>query len=211
MANNLVGYQNGPFPNGGRFVDDALTYQAGQDPLNREHATQLANIGQTGARLQQQRFNKVFPWMQQQMGSLLGQFNSSVGGASTGQPHISAGPVINPQMQQQQINAMRARAGMQAATQDRIMGRQAAGRGLGANSPLAMALRGQNQAASRAGMADQERELKLGNATANASHMLQAQQAREGQFSNRMGEDIERRRTTAGMFPALLSAFGGLV
>lgn len=175
---------------------------------NRLAVQNLANLGEKNRML---RFNTVFPWLQNQITGLQGQLTSSVGGQSGQGPPISAGPLVNPAMQQQQINAMRARSGMLQQTQAATNAREAAARGVGASSPLVMAMNNAGRAASLADMTAGERDIRLGNAQANAQHLLQAQQAREAQYANRMGEDIERRRTVLGMFPQLLNSISGLV
>lgn len=174
-------------------------------------ARMQAEAAKYPAQLQQERFNQVFPWLQGQIGGLMGNLSQSVGGASGQGPHISAGPTINPQMMQQQINAMRARSGQQLATQQRMNASQASARGMGAQSPLVQAMNNSAAMGARAQQMGGERDIRLGAATTNAEQTLRSQQAREAQFASRQGEDIERRRTTLGMFPQLFSSLSGLV
>lgn len=182
-----------------------------QSALEYPQQQKLEQIRQTPAYLQQERFNRVFPWLQNQIGSALGQFSSTVGGQSGQGPTITASPVVGPQQLQQNINAMRARGDMQAQTQARMNARNAAGNGMGAGSPLVSAMNQSAQMSNLAGQRANETNLRMQAATGNAQQMLQAQQAREGQFASRQQEDVERRRTVAGLYPQLLSSISGLV
>ena len=150
--------------------------------LQADNAKQIANINQTPARLQMERFNQVFPWLQGQMGGVMGSFGAGGGGQ-----------VENPQQLQQQINQMRSQGNMQAATQNRLAQRTAASRGLGAQSPLTTAIQGQNQQSNLASQTGTEANMRLGAQQANAQNRLAYQQM------------------YAGMFPGLLNAMSGLV
>jgi hypothetical protein len=131
-----------------RFQDlnrDAFTSDPEAIRMAREgNANRIAtaNIGNLGVRNQQERFNQVFPWLKDQITGLQGQLTSTVGGQSGQGPPINAGPVVNPNQMQQQINAMRARSGMLQQTQAATNAREAAARGVGANSPLRNSISG---------------------------------------------------------------------
>jgi hypothetical protein len=90
---------------------------------------------------------------------------------------ISTAPVLSQQQIQQNVNTNRAQTDAGTAAQIRNQNAQMAGRGFGANSPLAQQLASTAQAQGRQSNAAAEQQLRLGGATANAQQVLQAQQA----------------------------------
>lgn len=176
-----------------------------------QNQQKVADIQNLGVKNQQKRFDTVFPWLQNQITSLTGQFGSTVGGQSGQGPTINAGPIYNPQQVQQQVNNARAFADQGAATQQRMAQRGLASRGFSTASPMMTALNNQigNNALSQKVQAGYQ--IPMQAAGDNAKYQLEAQQAREQQFANRMDEDIRRRQTILGMFPGLLGAISGLV
>jgi len=154
------------------------------------------------------QWNNVWGALQGHLGNVQGMMTA--GGQSGPSPEITVGPVWNEQQIQQRVNAQRAAndQAMQSRTSDMQAG--LAGRGFGANSPLAMALgqgfQNQNLATNTAN----ERETRLGSAQMNAGHLLQTQQAREGQFASRQAEDIERRKPIWNSYNAILAALAGM-
>ncbi len=214
---------------GGQLGSGTMTIQGQQgfDPYQAAHErwlsgdrnkTQLdaARIGADAsmlpARLQQQRFDTVFPWLTSQIGSFMSnpQF-ATIGGQSPASPEITVGGVLNPQQVQQQVNAMRAHNDQKAQTQMQGNSQDLAGRGFGSNSPLLAALQGQAQANNLATNTAGARDIRLNAAQMNASHLLDTQQAREGQFASRQREDIERRKPYWAYQTSLLGALAGLV
>lgn len=204
------GGQAGAYAGPQNWYDTMDPQQNALARLNARTELQRANIANAPARMQQKRFNTVFPWLKGQIADLSGKFGSTVGGESGQGPTISAAPIIDPVTLQGQINAMRARSGMHAATQARLAGRSAAASGMG-GSPLLSAMQRQIGQRSYADQMAGERELRLGSAQLNASHLLDAQKAREQQFASRMSEDIARRQQVFGLLPGLLGAISGMV
>lgn len=168
----------------------------------------VAREGNLGVRLQNQRFNKVFPWVQSQLGSM-GQWGSSVGGSQVGSPPtISANPIYSQGMLQRRINSQVANNDQRLAGQQRTMQEGLASRGFGGSSPLAQALAAQMQMGNNAQNQQVRTSLPWETAQGNASHMLQAQMAQEQQFGNRQSEQIERARTAQGFLNPLLGLLG---
>ncbi len=185
---------------------------AGRNQTQLDAARIGADAATLGARLQQQRFDTVFPWLQSQIGSFMSNPNfATAGGASGPSPEITVGGVYNPQQIQQQVNASRAHNDQAAQTQMQSQAQQTAGRGFGSNSPLLQALQGQTQANNLATNTDNEREIRMGAAGQNAQHLLGTQQAREQQFSSRQREDIERRKPYWAYQTSLLGALAGMI
>jgi hypothetical protein len=168
-----------------------------------------ARMGTLGDRLQQQRFGQMFPLLSGQL-SQMGQFGR-VGGQSGPSPNIKVGGVWNGNQIQQQVNATRANNDAALAAQQQAMQSKMAGRGFGANSPLAQALGTSMQNANLAANTGAEREIRWDAASGNAEHLLNSQVAREQQFATRMDEDIRRRQTQMQGYSALLAALSGLV
>lgn len=187
----------------------------GLEGMKQQGDTQRARIGARastlGDRLGQQRFDAVFPWMQGQMGQIGNAMLSPVGGQSPPSPEIGVGPVWNDGQVQQQVNAARASNDRQTATNMQTMQKKMAGRGFGANSPLAQALGAGMQNQNLASNMDASRGIRWDAAEGNAKQTLASQQAREAQFASRQDEDIARRRNQLQQYSALMSALTGLV
>lgn len=191
-----------------------LGYNRGQqDQAGRENQRNIAQIGADAsmypAKLAQERFNTVFPWLQ-------GQFSSVGGGAPGGspvgkQPNITVGGVWNPGQVQQQVNTSRANTDQSAASQMQNQTRQVASQGFGSNSPILAALKGQTLGNALQTNVGNETNIRQNAAQQNASHLLGTQQAAEGQYASRQAEDIKRRQTGAQMYSALLSSLAGMV
>lgn len=182
-----------------------------QTEASKYNAGLQANAAMFPARLQQERFNQVFPWLQGQIGGILNSGPFTAGGQSGAGPEITASQVLSPQQIQQQVNNMRANVNQGVASQQRQAGNALAGRGLGTNSPLAMAL---NQGFANQGMASQvsgANQLRLGAAQQNAQQLLQSQVAREQQFANRENAQIERTKPYFQTINSLFGSLAGLV
>lgn len=196
-----------------------LQAQTQQNIARMQEAGELkrARIGAAAqtfpARLQQQRFRRVFPWVKQQFGSFMGGATGpfTAGGQSGQSPEITVGPIWTPQQIQEQVNALRASNAQQAQGQFQQMQQRLSGRGFGSNSPLLQALGAQIQGQRLAADTTGERELRFGAAEKGAEHLLKTQQAREQQFASRMAEDIERRRPYFQTLNTLLASIAGLV
>lgn len=161
-----------------------------------------------GARNQQARFNQLFPWLQQQMGSL---DPNAIGGATRPPPPIRVGGVFNPQQIQQQVNQSNANIAQQAATNVQDMRASLGGRGGGANSPLAMALAGQAQAGALGQRFGAATDIRNKAAELNAGQLLNTQQARSNQWAQREQLDIERLKPYYQLRSSLLGAISGLL
>jgi hypothetical protein len=170
-----------------------------------------SKMGTLAERLQMQRFNQVFPYLQGQMGNQGGGGGLAPGGNSGQGPRIDAAPIYNTQQIQGQVNAATAANNATAANQSARDATTLAGRGFGANSPLLQALQMGRQNQAMAANTGNEREIRWNAAGGNAQHLLGAQQAREGQFASRQDEDIRRRSQAAQQYNSLLAALVGLV
>ncbi len=198
------GFENDRALEGMRQAGDT---QRAQLAANTALAT--ARMGTLGERLQQQRFSQLFPLLSGQF-SAMGDFDR-VGGQSGQSPNIKVGGVWSGDQVQQQVNATRATNDAGLAAQQQAMQQKMAGRGFGANSPLAQALGTSMQNANLAANTGAEREIRWDAAQGNAAHRLESQVARENQFATRMDEDIRRRQTQMQGYSALLAALAGVV
>lgn len=183
---------------------------------------QIANIQADAAKyapgLQQQRFDTVEPYLinaLQGFGGTTGSGGSTAAYTGQGQvgtaPQIDATGVYTPAQIQQQVNGTRAQNDQQTAGQVRQTNQKLAGQGYGTNSPLAQALGMGLQSQNLATNTGAEQQLRFNAAGANASQLLQGQQAQEAQFANRQQEDIERNKTRASQYSALLGVLGNIV
>lgn len=135
---------------------------------------------------------------------------SRVGGRSGPSPEITVGPIWNDQQVDQRVNQMRAVSDQSTAGNIARMGQSTAGRGFGQNSPLLQALTAQSQGANLAQKTGAENDLRYNAAQGNRKMVLDTQKARSDQFSDRMAEDIERRRNQAGIWMAALNGPEGM-
>jgi hypothetical protein len=201
-----------------------LANQNAQGVLQRGNQKDIAQIGADAAtlpaRLQQQRFGQVFPWVQGQLGGL-GAWGSG-GGAAFGagntspgqvgqQPQINAGPVWTQDQIQQQVNGQAAQNDAKTGGQVRDIQSSTAGRGFGSNSPLAQALGTMAQGQNTATNANMAQQTQWNAAQGNAQQQLAGQTAQENQFASRQNEDIERHKVIAGRQNALIAALAGMV
>ncbi len=165
------------------------------------------------ARLQQERFGQVFPYLRDALGGTAGDLQSGYRGQGQvgNQPTIDADNVLSEQQIQQQVNAGRASNDQRTGGAQRALAQRMAARGYGTNSPLAMELGVGLSNQNLAQNSTLERETRYDAAQGNAKQRLGAQTAREGQFASRQQEDIERNRVASGRYNALLGALAGLV
>lgn len=141
-----------------------------------------------------------------------GGFGQSPGAANFGgQPKISANPVYSPQQIQQAINTTRAGNDQGTQSQIRNMQNDLAGRGFGANSPLAQALGMGMQSANLSANTQAQTQLGLGAAQANAQQVLAGQTAQEQQYAARQTEAIQRAQIEQQYLSSALAALGGLI
>lgn len=183
---------------------------------------QIAGIQADAAKyapgLQQERFNQVFPYLRQQLGSLGGGYGGGGGGSSGGGGGAVAikqggfgGAVYGQDDIQHQVNATRAQNDAATASQQHALSQSLAGKGYGSNSPLALQL--------GVGLANQnlqtntgaEQDLRFKSAQANANQAIALQNAAETSYANRNQEQIERDKIRAGQYNTLLGALSGLV
>lgn len=157
-----------------------------------------------------QKFNQIWPWLQGQYDAL-GSSAYSVGGQSGQGPTINANPIWNPNQINQQVNNARAINDQTMASRTRQSQESLAGRGFGANSPLAQAMAAQFGMQNLVANTDADRNIRWNAVEGNANQVLTGQQAREQQFASRQAEDIERRKTYASQQNALLGSLGALL
>jgi hypothetical protein len=196
--------QPGGHQYGHRAFQNVTTPMLDPDVKRQAEAAELA------PRLQQQRFNTVFPWLQNQLGSAMAG-STTPGGSSGPSPEITVGPMWNPQQIQQQVNASRAANDQALGGQMNRIQSKVGASGFGSNSPLAMALQNQAANANRAMNTANEREARMRATEANANQIFKTQMGREQQFAARQAEDIERRKPYFNTVNSLLSAISGLV
>ena len=162
------------------------------------------------AQLQQNRFNQLFPWLQNQFSTASSA--GGMGGAQVGnQPFINTGGVYTPGQVQQQVNTSQAKTNQTAGGQMQQQRAQTASQGFGANSPLLSALQGATQNNALATNVGNETAIRQGAAQQNAQQQLSGQTAAENQFANRQNEQIKRAQINTGYRSSLLSALSGLL
>jgi hypothetical protein len=186
----------------------------GQSQVSSQNAAQQiantqANAAMYPAKLQQQRFQQLFPLLSGQLGSQGNPYTE--GGSVALGPNISTAPVLNPQQIQQQVNTMRATNDQSTASQQRAMQQSLAGRGLGGNSPLAQALGSNMQNANLAANTAGETQTRLGAAQQNAQQVLNAQQAQQNQYATQQQLQVERAAPYFQRQNVLIQALAGLV
>lgn len=194
--------------NTGAWQSEALDLQSRQMPQDLKIAQMQNDTARLPAMLSQSRFNSVWPFLQNQFAH---QNVQGQGGQSGPSPEISVGPIWNTQDVQRQVNAGRATNDQATAGRMRQSQRDLGSRGFGSNSPLLAALGAMYQGQNLATNTANERDIRMGARSQNAGHILETQQAREGQFASRQQEDIERRKINMGYNNALLGALSGLV
>jgi hypothetical protein len=171
------------------------------------------NLGMAPINLAREKFDTVFPFVQQLGGSLLGgsSGNQLVGGTNTAQRQLPPEDVFGPQQVDRQVNAAKSQNATAAAAQTAQNERQLAGRGFGAHSPLLAALSGQAQAARMAQDATADREIRSNASAQNAQNRLAVSQLGEQQFQDANDADIRRRQMAYQGPAALLSALGSFL
>lgn len=189
--------------------------QTERTKMTTEEALKAAELqkeaAELPAQLQQQRFAQVFPWLQQQYGLLTtGSGRADVNAELPPAPAVSASPVYSPQQLQGQVNQMKANTAAQSATNTRNMQADLAGRGFGANSPLAKELAAQYQGQALAANASGENNLRFQAAQANAQQVLDAQKAQAGLYGSQLGYLGQIRSAKLQQQNALLSALAGM-
>ena len=165
---------------------------------------------QYGVNAQMSRFNQLLPLLSGDL-SKLGTNMATAGGANTAPPPISAGPTLNPQQIQQQVNTSRAANDQSTANQQANSNASLAGRGFGSNSPLQMALNQGMQNSNMATNTANETATRLNAAQQNAAQTLNSQQALSNQWATGNQLDIQRRAPVFQQQNALIAALGGLM
>lgn len=127
------------------------------------------------------------------------------------QPNITEQQVFSPQDIQRMLTGQLERNAMEEGSrnleaQNRMgaQGMQRASGALAGNERMNAFLRSMQDATA-------QREIPLQAAMPNAQHLLATQQAREGQYSNRIGEDLGYQQVNASLMSPLLSALGALL
>lgn len=176
-------------------------------------ARMQADASRYPTQVKESMFNRIFPYIGNLMGggggSFLSGYNTS--GQVGQQPYISDAPVYSQQNIQENVNAARAQSDAAMASRQQQLRNSSAGRGASANSPLVQsmmnAMYGQNLAANTAA----EQQLRFNAAKENASHVLDAQKARESQFGARQQEGIERGKVSYSGLASILGALGSFI
>lgn len=205
-------YNTGATAGGVPTLTGAQQMPSASDVYQGNQQKQVAQIGANAAMypatLQQQRFQQVFPYLQSQLN---GGNPYAQGGTPGLGPNISAAPVLNSQQVQQQVNTQNAASDQSTAGQIKGYQNSAAGRGIGANSPLVQALSGQAQSANLAGKTANETQTRLGAAQQNSQQVLAGQTAQQGQYATQQQEEIARAAPYFQQQNILLQALAGLV
>lgn len=124
-----------------------------------------------------------------------------------GQPTISTGPVYSQQQQDQLINQAIGQNAMQADTQARnVMNRVGASGFAAGGSPAAQAMQNQTRVAQMQADNAARTGIPLQLAQTNAQHLLNSQQAAEGQYSNRMNERLTGQGQQLGFLSNLMGS-----
>lgn len=187
---------------GRRYTADA---NAGASNYASDRGLEGIRVRDSGESSRQQ---SMLDWKGGQISGLLGAFSSG-GGASGGmgpQPTISARPVYTPGEIRGQQNAMFADAQSAAQNQMSDQTSRLAGQGFSSRSPLLAALQTNAFGQGMSNAQNSAREFGLQASQANAGQVLNAQQAREQQYSNRNQEAIGRDRNRVSFQSSLLNA-----
>jgi hypothetical protein len=197
-----------------QYLGPSASWQLGEQFRGQMAQQKLAETGIQPAmqanQMKQDRFNQIFPWLTGQAFGMGPQL-ARAGGQSGPGPSITVGGVWNPEQIQQQVNATRAQNDQSMQTQNRAAASDLAARGFGSNSPLLAALQGQNFASNLGANTQAEQQLRTTAAQQNAQQTLATQQAAEGQYHNRMQEEIARLQPYWSYQSALIGALAGLV
>lgn len=139
----------------------------------------------------------------------LGGTGSQVGGTIAPQPAFTASPVYTDQQMNQQVNAAVGQNDARTATQQRLLGQSAAGRGFGAASPATAALSRSIDTAGMRENATAEREIPFQAAQANNDSMFRGSQLMQQAWRDREDSDIRRRQQNISSVTSLLGLLGG--
>jgi len=124
-------------------------------------------------------------------------------------PLINTGPIISPDLLQQQINQTRAGMAASTAGAQQNLANSMAARGMDM-SPALLAMQAQLGSRDLASQWGAENQLRLGAAERNAQQQLAAQtalaEANERAFAGRQGEQIERQRIAMSPFQGLFGS-----
>ena len=208
--NQFAQYITNPDGTTSAVPSQLMSTQSNLNTAQAAHAGDQLAAAQLTQGDQMARFNQILPLLTGQLNNL----NSgayTAGGSNSTAPPITTGPVLNPQQIQQQVNQSNANTDKSTATNIQQSNGNLGGRGFGSNSPLQMML---NQAAQSSGLATKtgnETNLRLNAANANASNLLNTQQALSNQWATSNQLDINRRTPIIQQQTALLGALANLV
>jgi len=184
---------------------------ATQEAGSTQRAQIAAQAQMLPAQLQQQRFGQLFPLLSGMAGGIGGQNPYTIGGQMPPAPNISANGVYSPEQVQQQVNTQRAANDQSTATQQRNMQQGLAGRGYGANSPLAQSLGASMQGQNLATNTANETQTRLGAQQANVQQQFAGQQAQQQQYAQNQQLAIQRAQPFFQRQNVLLQALSGMV
>jgi hypothetical protein len=192
-------FQLGTAANQAKVHGDNLGFQAAQNQLG----------------FQERKFDSVFPYLTGQMDKLFDSRKTGVQSQNLPVRDTNVDQIYSNDWVNQSINRADAFADMATANQQRGIRNSSAGRGFGANSPLAAALTNRSQRANLA--------TKVGN---RRDVMLQAEEANQRQrFANQQSQvqrdlalneaDVDRKRLEqdyyATTYSPLIAALAGIV
>lgn len=124
---------------------------------------------------------------------------SGVGGQAPALPGLPSSEVFSGDQVNQQVNAARAQGDQGAAEQTRQSQQRLAAQGFGSRSPIQAALQQQILTGAGASNADQERQIRLDAAQANAQQGLSVGSLANQQYQLNNDQDIRRRQFAAGV------------
>jgi hypothetical protein len=164
------------------------------------------NLQKAQLALKQQHWNQIFGML----GNFAGQNPYVIGGGVGKPPEVSVGGVWNPQQIQQQVNASRAATDQATVAQQQASAQSATGRGFSPTSPMINAMQGQEWAAGLGTKAASEQKIRQDAAQANASQLLNTQQARANEWANQQQLEIQRAAPYFTRQNAWLAALAGM-
>jgi len=183
-----------------------------------QQANIAAQASMYPATLKQQRFQQVFPYMQNMLNNLSGNLFSEQGGGAGGPGYAGGvsmggggGSIFGPGGVQQMVNQGVAQAQQGAATNIKNMQQSLASKGYGANSPLAQALTAQYQAQGQQQASQNALNAQMGAAGQQAQLAGQLAGVSEAGQAAAMQAAAQRYSATIGAQNALVAALSGLM
>jgi hypothetical protein len=186
---------------GGSYDMLAKQNQWKNQALDKQIAAQQAPLN-----WEKEKFNTIWPWLQ-------GQWGKGTGGMGQGPaaPQLPSSTVYSPQMQQEMINSAIGQSQGQSATNIANMQQQLAGKGFAANSPLAQALAGQQQAAAMAQGAQIQSQIPQQVAQANAQQGLAVGGLANQLYGQQISQYLGQLQNQTSQQNAMLAALAGMI